>query len=100
MFEKTDFFVNYNGTRRGVELDQGVVIGVENELPNGSEYFQFLGIPYAEPPINKLRFAVNTFPHILLLFFILIWSLYLFIYSRFRIQLHTQLKTGSHQSHY
>lgn len=39
-----------------VLLNKGVkIVGV-----NGSAYQSFLGIPYAEPPINELRFAVST----------------------------------------
>ncbi|XP_062563415.1 esterase B1-like [Armigeres subalbatus] len=42
--------------RKIVTLRQGMVNGVRDILPNGSEYFYFKGIPYARPPIGDLRF--------------------------------------------
>lgn len=33
---------------------------VEIEGLNGDSYQSFVGIPYAEPPINNLRFAVSN----------------------------------------
>lgn len=39
-----------------VLLNKGVkIVGV-----NGSTYQSFMGIPFAEPPINELRFAVSN----------------------------------------
>ncbi|XP_055858595.1 juvenile hormone esterase-like [Episyrphus balteatus] len=39
-----------------VTLKQGRVVGGTDTLPNGNSYYFFKGIPYAEPPIGKLRF--------------------------------------------
>lgn len=43
-----------------VQLDvlQGRVVGLQNTLPNGNQFFSFKGIPYAQSPIGELRFAV------------------------------------------
>ena len=38
-------------------LLKGKVRGLIKFTPDGSQYAQFLGIPYAEPPIGNLRFA-------------------------------------------
>lgn len=42
-----------------VDISQGRIVGVENKLPNGLPFYSFKGIPYAEPPIGNLRFAVS-----------------------------------------
>ncbi|EAT44289.1 AAEL004341-PA, partial [Aedes aegypti] len=42
--------------RKIVTLRQGMVNGVRDKLPNGSEYYYFKGIPYARPPVGELRF--------------------------------------------
>lgn len=39
-----------------VNVNQGVVKGCEEKLPNGRSFFRFSGIPYGAPPINELRF--------------------------------------------
>ncbi|XP_052862783.1 esterase B1-like [Anopheles cruzii] len=39
-----------------IALKAGTIIGQKGTLPNGSDSFVFKGIPYAEPPINELRF--------------------------------------------
>uniref|UniRef100_A0A182NJS3 carboxylesterase n=1 Tax=Anopheles dirus TaxID=7168 RepID=A0A182NJS3_9DIPT len=39
-----------------VTVKQGKVRGVTATLPNGGQYHYFKGIPYAEPPVGKLRF--------------------------------------------
>lgn len=35
--------------------------GVRVQGINGTAYQSFVGIPYAEPPIDQLRFAVSTY---------------------------------------
>ncbi|XP_052895909.1 uncharacterized protein LOC128303096 [Anopheles moucheti] len=39
-----------------VSVKQGKVRGVTSTLPNGGQFHYFKGIPYAEPPVGKLRF--------------------------------------------
>jgi hypothetical protein len=39
-----------------VQLNQGILIGTTNGLVD-----QFLGVPYANPPIGDLRWKVLTF---------------------------------------
>ena len=41
-------------------VEQGVVQGVTVEMPK-FKIQRFLGIPYAEPPVGKYRFAVSCF---------------------------------------
>ena len=38
-----------------IETNQGTLQGVVKTARNGDEYHAFLGIPYAQPPINELR---------------------------------------------
>uniref|UniRef100_A0A182K987 carboxylesterase n=1 Tax=Anopheles christyi TaxID=43041 RepID=A0A182K987_9DIPT len=40
-----------------VKVLQGSIYGTKDRLPNGQPYYCFKGIPYAKPPIGKLRFA-------------------------------------------
>lgn len=39
-----------------VKVNQGVVRGCEEKLPDGRPFQRFSGVPYAKPPINELRF--------------------------------------------
>lgn len=39
-----------------VHLDQGSLRGATGKSRNGSSYFRFLGVPYAQPPQGELRF--------------------------------------------
>merc|ERR1711971_1018091 len=40
-----------------ISLNNGDVRGSIKSATDGSQYAQFLGIPYAEPPLGNLRFA-------------------------------------------
>jgi len=40
-----------------VQTETGVVVGKIETLPHGKSVHEYLGIPYAEPPIGQLRFA-------------------------------------------
>lgn len=40
-----------------VQTESGAVVGKIENLPHGKSVHEYLGIPYAEPPIGKLRFA-------------------------------------------
>lgn len=42
-----------------VETTNGVVSGAQNETVTGTVYYSFRGIPYAQPPLGVLRFAVS-----------------------------------------
>lgn len=39
-----------------IRVNQGVVRGVVEKLPDGRPFQRFSGIPFARPPINELRF--------------------------------------------
>lgn len=39
-----------------VKVNQGTLSGCVDKLPNGRSFLRFSGIPYAQPPINELRF--------------------------------------------
>ncbi len=39
-----------------VTIDVGEVMGTMKEASTGKTVYQYLGIPYAEPPIGSLRF--------------------------------------------
>ncbi|XP_055532251.1 esterase B1-like [Wyeomyia smithii] len=43
-------------TRIAVQVAQGYIYGVRENLPNGENYFYFKGVPYAKPPVGNLRF--------------------------------------------
>lgn len=40
-----------------VETETGAVMGKIESLPLGKATYEYLGIPYAEPPVGDLRFA-------------------------------------------
>lgn len=39
-----------------VKVNQGILRGCEEKLPDGRPFLRFSGIPFAKPPINDLRF--------------------------------------------
>ncbi|KAL0822711.1 hypothetical protein ABMA28_004730 [Loxostege sticticalis] len=39
-----------------VKVSQGILKGGKSLTENGFEYYEFLGVPYAKPPIGELRF--------------------------------------------
>ena len=40
-----------------VQTESGAVVGKIETLPYGKSVYEYLGIPYAEPPVGDLRFA-------------------------------------------
>lgn len=43
-----------------VQTKYGAIVGkIENTVFKNKDYFAFRGIPFAEPPIEKLRFQVS-----------------------------------------
>lgn len=40
-----------------VQTDSGAVVGKVQNLPHGKSVHEYLGIPYAEPPVEELRFV-------------------------------------------
>lgn len=44
-----------------VTVQQGVLLGKLIENIHGEKIFSFQGIPYAKPPLGKLRFKVFIF---------------------------------------
>lgn len=41
-----------------IEVQQGLLRGIKEDNINGKSFFAFRGIPYAKPPVGKLRFKV------------------------------------------
>lgn len=42
-----------------VKVSQGILKGGKSQTENGFVYYEFLGVPYAKPPIGELRFKVR-----------------------------------------
>ena len=40
-----------------MQIVSGEVVGKIETLPQGKSVHEYLGMPYAEPPVGKLRFA-------------------------------------------
>ena len=40
-----------------VQTESGAVVGNIKTLPHGKSVHEYLGIPYAEPPVGELRFT-------------------------------------------
>ena len=44
-----------------VDVEQGTLQGKRMKSRAGRNYLAFVGVPYAKPPINELRFKVITY---------------------------------------
>jgi hypothetical protein len=54
-----DYFFLHTGESTLLELKAGKLQGKISTSRDGREFYEFLGIPYAQPPVGKLRFLVN-----------------------------------------
>lgn len=43
-----------------VTIKQGTLRGNEETTHNNFKFFTFMGIPYAKPPVGKLKFKVSA----------------------------------------
>ena len=57
LFHKKTLQFQINGSDPEVNTSSGTIVGKLETLPNGKSVYEYLGIPYAEPPVNELRFA-------------------------------------------
>lgn len=44
-----------------VKINEGFITGKYMTSTNGRQFAGFVGVPYAEPPINHLRFMVHRY---------------------------------------
>ena len=44
-----------------VDIENGRVSGIMEKSVKGREFYSFYGIPFAEPPVGKLRFKVRWY---------------------------------------
>lgn len=58
-FTNKSIQVNVENDQRApvVQTESGAVVGKIETVPHSKAVYQYLGIPYAEPPVGELRFA-------------------------------------------
>lgn len=44
-----------------IKVKQGIIKGLKETSDNGKKFYSYYGIPYAEPPVHRLRFRVSRF---------------------------------------
>lgn len=59
LYKIVEFFQILFCKKITVNTSAGRVIGYKTKSPFDFDYNNFIGIPYAEPPIGSLRFKVN-----------------------------------------
>ena len=58
LFQEINLFqFQPNDSAREVNTTLGTIVGKLETLPNGKTVYEYLGIPYAKPPLKELRFA-------------------------------------------
>ena len=58
LFQEINLFqFQPNDSAREVNTTLGTIVGKLETLPNGKTVYEYLGIPYAKPPLNESRFA-------------------------------------------
>ena len=57
LYHKKILRFQLSGSDPEVNTSSGTVVGKLETLPNGKSVYEYLGIPYAKPPVNELRFA-------------------------------------------
>ena len=57
MYHKKTVQFQISGSDPEVNTSSGTIVGKLETLPNGKSVYEYLGVPYAKPPVNELRFA-------------------------------------------
>ena len=57
LYASKTFQLQGNDSFPKVQTESGAVVGRVQTLPLGKSVHEYLGIPYAEPPVGELRFA-------------------------------------------
>lgn len=58
-YKISEFLKRIFGETVTIKSSHGEIVGVNMRSPYGFDYLNFLGIPYAKPPVGKLRFKVR-----------------------------------------
>lgn len=60
-YKISEFFKRIFGESITIKSSHGEIVGVKMSSSYGFHYINFLGVPYAKPPIGNLRFKVRIF---------------------------------------
>lgn len=55
----SEFLKRKFGQSVTIKSSLGEIVGIKMSAAEGFEYINFLGVPYAKPPIGSLRFKVR-----------------------------------------